>query len=184
MSQIGAHDYPEGSTVLFMNRISTTVLSALVWLYPTSGNADDPAVFQSQLFENGTLIYSDDFQGTLDREWWQPRTKTWRVQDGMLVGSPDYKNAEEAQAALGRDHHLGLSPVIRLNQLPARFVLKMRVKFEGYAFTIGRPKIDIGHHINTLTFTTDGYSLKLHGGERFSGTAPDVRLNQWLNVKL
>lgn len=74
--------------------------------------------------------------------------------------------------------------MIRLNQLPAKFVLKIRTKFEGGAFTIGRPKIDIGHHINTLTFTADGNSLKLHGTERFSGIAPDVRFNKWLNVEL
>lgn len=60
----------------FMNRISTTILLAFVWLYPTRGNADDPAVVQSQLLKNGTLIYSDAFGSTLDREWWQPRTKT------------------------------------------------------------------------------------------------------------
>ena len=140
--------------------------------------------FESHLCENGTLVYADDFDEKLDRKRWQPRTKTWEIKDGTLVGSPDYKNAQEAQRALRRDHHLGLSPVIRLNQLPAKFVLHMRVKFEGNAFTPGRPKIDIGHHINTLSFTADGYSVKLHGGARFSGEAPDVRLNEWIDVVL
>ena len=89
--------------------------------------ASDPPSFKSQLFNTGTLVYSDEFDGKLDRERWQPRTKTWQVADGTLIGSPDYKNADEAQKVLGRDHHLGLSPVIRLNHLPKKFVLHMRV---------------------------------------------------------
>ena len=55
-----------------------------------------------------------------------------------------------------------------------------RVKYDGNAFTPGRPKFDIGHHINTLIRTADGYSLKLNGGQRFSGEAPRVRLGEWI----
>lgn len=167
-----------------MHTLAATFFSALVWFCTINAYATEPTSFKSRLFKNGTLVYSDDFEGELDRERWQPRTKTWQIKDGRLIGSPDYKNAEEAQKALGRDHHLGLSPVIRLNHLPPKFVLHMRVKFEGNAFTTGRPKFDIGHHINTLSFTADGFSLKLHGGERFSGKAPDVRLNEWVDVDL
>ena len=167
-----------------MHTFAATFFSALVWLCTMNAYAADPTSFKSRLFKNGTLVYSDDFEGELDRERWQPRTKTWQIKDGTLIGSPDYKSAEEAQKVLGRDHHLGLSPVIRLNHLPPKFVLHMRVKFEGDAFTTGRPKFDIGHHINTLIFTADSYSLKLHGGERFSGKAPDVRLNEWVDVDL
>ena len=145
--------------------------------------ADSPA-FASRLFGNGTLIYSDDFDGKLDRNRWQPRTRSWEVKDGVLVGKPDYADKEEAMKVLKRDHHLGLSPVIRLDHLPKKFVLHFRVKFEGKAFATGRPKFDIGHHINTVTFNAGGYEVKLHGGERFSGTAPDVRLNEWIGVIL
>ena len=60
----------------------------------------------------------------------------------------------------------------------------MRVKFEGKEFQVGRPKFDIGHHINTVSFTDNGYAVKLHGGEQFSGKAPDVKLNEWLDVAL
>ena len=174
----------EISTVNQIHKLAATLCFAFGWLCMTRAEAADPSVFQSRLFNNGTLVYSDDFEGELDRERWQPRTKTWQIKNGTLIGSPDYQNAEEAKKALGRDHHLGLSPVIRLNHLPAKFVLHIRVKFEGNAFTTGRPKIDIGHHINTLVFTADGYSLKLHGGQRFSGKAPDVRLNEWIDVTL
>jgi hypothetical protein len=166
------------------NILAASLFSALVWLCATNAYASDTTSFKSRLFKNGTLVYSDDFDGELDRERWEPRTKTWEIKDGTLIGSPDHKNAEEAQKALGRDHHLGLSPVIRLNHLPPKFVLHMRVKFEGNAFTTGRPKVDIGHHINTLSLIADGYSLKLHGGERFSGKAPDVQLNEWIEMVL
>jgi hypothetical protein len=87
-------------------------------------------------------------------------------------------------AALKRDHHLGMSPVIRLNDLPEKFVLHLRVQFEGKAFATGRPKFDIGHHINTVVFNEKGYSAKLHGGESFTGEAPDVQLNEWIDVVL
>ena len=100
----------------------------------------------------------------------------------MLIGSPDYKDAVEAQKALGRDHHLGLSPVIRLDDLPSKFVLHLRLKFEGKNFETGRPKFDIGHHINTLCFNAEGYTLKLHDGQVFVGKAPGVKLNQWIDV--
>lgn len=64
-------------------------------------HAGTPA-FQSELFSKGTLVYADDFVGEFNREWWQPRTKNWEVKDGLLIGAPDYKNAEEAQKTLGR----------------------------------------------------------------------------------
>lgn len=140
--------------------------------------------FESHLFKQGTLVYTDDFDGKLDRKRWQTRTKSWEVKDGILVGNPDYINAQEAMKALKRDHHLGLSPVIRLNNLPKKFVLHLRVKFEGKAFAIGRPKFDIGHHINTVVFTEKGYTLKLHGGQSFSSEAPGVRLNEWVDLVL
>jgi hypothetical protein len=137
--------------------------------------AEEPA-FSSQLFTEGTLIYSDDFDDAFDQERWETRTKSWKVTDGALVGKPDYDNAEAAMAALNRDHHLGMSPVIRLNHLPEKFVLHLRVKFEGKDFATGRPKFDIGHYINTVVFNEKGYSVKLHGGESFTGKAPDLEL--------
>lgn len=142
------------------------------------------AAFESHLFKQGTLVYTDDFDGKLDRKRWQTRTKSWEVKDGILVGKPDYTNAQEAMKALNRDHHLGLSPVIRLDNLPKKFVLHLRLKFEGTAFATGRPKFDIGHHINTVVFTKKGYTLKLHGGQLFYCKAPNVRLNEWIDLVL
>jgi hypothetical protein len=168
----------------YLPELIVTLSAALVCVGVSTVHAADHPPFRSRLFEKGTLVSSDQFDGTLDRNYWQARTKNWKIIDGILVGSPDYENAQEAQEALSRDHHLGLSPVIRLNQLPAKFVLHMRVKFTGKAFVSGRPKFDIGHHVNTLCFTADGYSLKLCGGKQFSGEALGVRLNEWIDVVL
>ena len=163
---------------------SIIAICSVVWGVASSVavSAADTAPFESNLFKTGSLVYSDDFDGGLNRERWQPRTKTWEIEDGVLIGSPDYKDEKEAQRILKRDHHLGMSPVIRLNDLPAKFVLHMRLQFEGTAFGPGRPKVDIGHHINTLVFTANGYSIKLHDGPSFSGDAPAVQLNDWIEL--
>ena len=145
-------------------------------------DAANPPAFKSRLFEKGTLVYSDNFEGKLDRKRWQPRTKTWHVKNGMLIGEPDFRSATEAKKALGRDHHLGLGPVIRLNNLPAKFVLHMRLKFEGDAFAPARPKFDIGHHINSLFLSDGGYSLKLSDGKRIQDTKSNFKLNKWVDA--
>lgn len=156
---------------------------ALIATVFTGFSSEDPE-FKSELFSKGTLLYSDDFDGELNTEFWAPRTKSWEIIDGALVGKPDYDNTEEAMAALKRDHHLGMSPVIRLNQLPEKFVLHLRLKYEGTEFSLNRPKFDIGHHVNLFAFTESGYTLALHGGERFTGEAPGVELNEWIDVVL
>jgi hypothetical protein len=134
------------------------LLFTLTLAFSSNLFAEDP-VFESELFSKGTLLYSDDFDGEFNRKFWETRTKSWEITDGTLVGKPDYDNAEEAMKALKRDHHLGMSPVIRLNQLPEKFVLHMRLKYEGTEFSLNRPKFDIGHHINLFAFTETGYTL-------------------------
>ncbi len=163
---------------------STLFILHLALQFSNCAVATDPPVFKSQLFKNGTLVYSDDFDKELNRERWQPRTKKWEVKDGMLIGVPDFTNAEEAQKALGRDHHLGLGPVIRFNKLPEKFVLQMLFKFEGETYMPARPKFDIGHHINNLVFTQDGYSLKLSGGEQCGLTKTESTLNRWVDMTI
>ncbi len=162
--------------------VGAVLCASLICHCTSTVNASDPPSFKSHLFEKGTLVYSDDFDGKLDREQWGPRTKTWVVKDGMLIGLPDFKNVEEAEKALGRNHHLGLGPVIRLNNLPRKFVCHMRFKFEGEAYKPARPKLDIGHHINSLVFTKDGYSLKLSGDKKFGITKTDSALGQWVDM--
>ncbi len=165
------------------NALSRLLLCCLLACLCTNlGHTADPPTFKSHLFEDGTLVYSDDFDTQLDRDWWQPRTKTWKVKDGQLIGVPDFKTAEAAQKALGRDHHLGLGPVIRFNKLPEKFVLQMRFRFAGETYKPARPKIDIGHHINSLVFTQDGYTLKLSGGKQCGLTKTESALNRWVEI--
>jgi len=144
-------------------------------------SADEPR-FLSELFNKGTLIYSDDFEQGFDLERWQPRTKKWEVKNGQLIGIPSYLNAKEAEKALGRDHHLGLGPVIRLEKLPQSFVCHIRFMYEGLAYTAARPKLDIGHHINNLFFRKGGYTLKLSEGTVFENTKSGFELNEWMDL--
>tara|TARA_R110000850_G_scaffold47697_1_gene118991 strand:- start:71 stop:748 length:678 start_codon:yes stop_codon:yes gene_type:complete len=169
--------------VSHITAMKLTSLLLLTTLLVPALRAEEPA-FKSELFKTGSLLYTDDFDGEFNREFWETRTKSWEVNDGTLAGKPDYDNAEEAMAALNRDHHLGMSPVIRLNQLPEKFVLHLRIKYEGTEFSLNRPKFDIGHHINLLAFTKTGYTLALYDGEVFKGEAPEVKLNEWLEIVL
>ena len=46
----------------------------------SSGFASGTPKFESELFERGTLVYSDDFDGELNRErWGQPKVKQVKV---------------------------------------------------------------------------------------------------------
>ena len=70
--------------------------------------AVDPTVLQvSTCLRTAHLIYSDDFDGELDREQWEPRTKTWEIKDGTLIGSPDHKNARGGSKGVGTRPSLG-----------------------------------------------------------------------------
>ena len=60
-------------------------------------HAVDPPPIDSHLFQSGELVYTDGFDGPLNKKWWQIRTKNWEVVDGLLIGAPDYKNAAEAE---------------------------------------------------------------------------------------
>ena len=62
-----------------------------------------PTVFKSELFKSGKLIYADDFNGAINKEFWgQPKGK--KIKDGILTVGPLFKSKEEAMNALKRDH--------------------------------------------------------------------------------
>ncbi len=158
-------------------------LFSFLFLLGLSSNlyAEAP-LFKSQLFESGTLVYADDFDGELNRERWEPRSGTrWEVRDGVLVGRPSSSEFQELHKD-DSDDHRGLGPVIRLNHIPENFVCHMRFKYEGEAYQAARPKLDIGHHINNLFFRKGGYSLKLSGGERFEDRQSGFELNEWTDI--
>ena len=157
-------------------------LSFLFLLSLSANLCAEAQPFKSHLFEKGTLIYSDDFDGAFDLDRWEPRSGTrWEVRDGTLIGRPSSGEFQEAHKD-DSDDHRGLGPVIRLNHLPERFVCRMRFKFEGEGYQAARPKLDIGHHINNLFFREGGYSLKLSGGERFEDRQSGFALNEWTDI--
>ena len=163
--------------------VSSTLLTAQGCQSTKPVGEGAPPAFQSQLFEKGELIYSDTFDGELNTTRWMKRTDNWVIEDGKLIGAPDYKDKETAMKALKRDHHLGLSPVIRLDKLPKKFVVRMRLKYEG-EFPRGQrsAKVDVGHHINNLNFTDEGFSLKLSGGHRPDPVAIKSLRNRWFDL--
>lgn len=144
--------------------------------------AADPA-FESQLFEKGMLIYSDDFDGEFHRERWGAPSKDKQQKDSKLVVGPKFKSKEEAMKALKRDHHLGLEPVVHLNKIPKQFVCHMRYKFEKPELTPGRPSFQIGHHMITLGYLQGGgHRVKLPDGPSFTEPESGMKLSEWVDL--
>jgi hypothetical protein len=101
----------------------------------------DPT-FTSELFKSGKLIYSDDFDGELNLDFWG-QAKGKKIKDGILTVGPLYKSKEVAMKALKRDHHLGLEPVAHINSIPENFVMHLRYQFSKPELTPGRPSFQI-----------------------------------------
>ncbi len=145
-------------------------------------HAADPA-FKSQLFEKGTLVYSDDFDGEINRERWGAPTRDKQIADGKLIVSAKFKSKEEAMKALKRDHHLGLEPVVHLNRIPKQFVCHMRYKFETKKLTPGRPSFQIGHHMIVLGYLEErGHRIKLPDGPSFTAPESGMKLGEWIDL--
>lgn len=102
------------------NTFKATLCFAMC-LRTLSVNAADPD-FKSQLFESGTLVYSDDFDGEYNRERWGDSKKDRHIKDGKQVVTARFKSKEEAMKVFKRDHHLGLEPIVHLNRIPEAFV--------------------------------------------------------------
>ena len=103
-------------------------LHLTLFLIFSSGLFAETPTFKSELFKKGKLIYSDDFDGELNREFWgQPKGKT--IKEGKLIVAPLFNSKEEAMKALKRDHHLGLEPVAHINRIPEKFVMHLRYQF-------------------------------------------------------
>ena len=158
-------------------------ISALICLLALSDSirADEPK-FASELFKTGTLVYSDDFDGELNRErWGAPKGK--KIEDGKLIIEPQFTNPEEAMKVLKRDHHLGLEPVGHLNKIPERFVCHLRYKFEKPELTPGRPSFQIGHHMISLGILEGGgHRIKLPDGPSFPEPKSGMKLNEWIDL--
>jgi hypothetical protein len=145
--------------------------------------AEEPE-FKSELFQTGTLLYSDDFDGELNREYWGA-SKGNEIQDGKLIIGPLFMNKEEAMKKLKRDHHLGLEPVGHLNKIPEKFVCHLRFKVEKMEITLGRPSFQIGHHMIILGYLQEGgHRIKLPDGPTFMEPNSGMKLNEWVDLVL
>ena len=152
-------------------------------LLPIIGAYAVEPTFKSELFKNGTLVYSDDFDGEFNRERWGAPTKDKQLKDGKLIVVAKFKSKEEAMKALRRDHHLGLEPVVHLNRIPERFVCHMRYKFDKTEFTPGRPSFQIGHHMIVLGYLEGGgHRIKLPDGPAFTEPESSMKLNEWVDL--
>ena len=165
------------------NSIVATMCTAIVCLCAFDVHADDPPAFQSQQYEKGTLIYSDDFDGEYNKERWGAAKKDRQIKDGKLVVTARFKSKEEAMKVLKRDHHLGLEPVVHLNRIPEKFVCHMRYKFETDKLSPGRPVLQIGHHMILLNYLEGGgHRIKLPGGPSFNEPKSGVKLGEWIDL--
>jgi hypothetical protein len=161
----------------------TTLCTVIVWHCTFDACAANPPAFKSQLFETGTLIYSDDFDGEYNRERWGAPKKNKHIMDGKLVVTAQFTSREEAMKALNRDHHLGLEPVVHLNRIPDAFVCHMRYRFETDKLTPGRPVLQIGHHMITFNYLEgSGHRIKLPDGPTFAEPKSGMKLGEWIDL--
>jgi len=146
-------------------------------------NAAEPGDFKSQLFTSGNLDYSDDFGGEYHAGRWGARRDDKRMEGGKLIVEPRFASKDEAMRVLKRDHHLGLEPVVHLNQIPEAFVCHIRYKFDAKKLTPGRPCFQIGHHMIVLTLLeSGGHQIRLPDGQVFKEPNSKAALGQWIDL--
>ena len=145
-------------------------------------NKSTPTEFKSELFKSGKLIYFDDFNGAINKEFWG-QLKGKKIKDGILTVGPLFKSKEEAMKVLKRDHHLGLEPVAHINRIPEKFVMHLRYQFAKPELSPGRPSFQIGHHMINLGIVKDGgHRVKLPDGPSFFEPESDMALNKWIDL--
>ncbi len=141
---------------------------------------------ESELFEKTTLVYSEDFDGELNLDFWEVRqSSTWKIEDGILKGSQSSKEFQAKKIAEGDEGHAGYKPVIWLKQVPAEFVCTMRFRYTGEAFHPRFPLLDLGHHFHTITFGAEQTSLRVLKDKFVTSIdEPILPLGEWVEVKI
>lgn len=142
--------------------------------------------YQPELFKSTKLIYSDNFAGKLNTDFWEVRQNTtWAIKDGVLTGSPSSAEFQAKKKASADPSHAGLKPVIWLNKVPENFVITMRVRYDAKAYQKGFPLLDLGHHTHTITFSEKATTLTIKKDiETLPTTEPLFALNEWHNVAI
>ncbi|MCF7789560.1 MAG: hypothetical protein K9N47_25780 [Prosthecobacter sp.] len=142
------------------------------------------AEYKPELFQSLKLVYSDNFDGPLNTEFWEVRQNTtWVVKDGVLTGSESSKEFQAKKKASDDPSHAGLKPVIWLHKVPENFVCAMRVRYDATTYQKGFPLFDLGHHIHTLNFSEKATTLTIKKNvESLPVEEPLFALNQWHDV--
>ena len=166
-----------------LNLRSVAIISVIyLCCHVSSAYAGDP-VFESKMFKTGTLVYSDDFEGEYNQDRWGPRRNDKQLTDGKLIVTPRFKSKDEAMKALKRDHHLGLEPVVHLNQIPDAFVCHLRYRFDKDELSPGRPVLQIGHHMIVFNYLEGGgHRIKLPEGPTFSEPKSNLKVGEWIDL--
>jgi hypothetical protein len=140
--------------------------------------------YKPELFQSMRLVYSDNFDGPLNTEYWEVRQNTtWAVKGGVLTGSPSSKEFQDRKKAGDDPSHAGLKPVIWLKKVPENFVCVMRVRYDATTYQKGFPLFDFGHHIHTLSFSEKATTLTIKKKvEILPVEQPLFALNQWHDV--
>jgi hypothetical protein len=140
---------------------------------------------QPKFFTSVKLLYQDEFHGgQLDLNHWQVRQgTTWKIQDGVLAGSPSPKEYQEKKVAEGDKAHAGFKPVIWLEKVPENLLVQFRVRFDAKAYQPKFPLIDVGHHVNSLMFSENGLTLVLKKDQKtIEAKEISLPLNTWADV--
>jgi hypothetical protein len=159
-------------------------LAAFVSLLPFASIRAAAPEYKPEFFKSVKLVYSDDFTGPLNTEHWEVRQNTtWTIKDGVLCGTPSSKEFQEKKKASADPSHAGLKPVMWLKKVPENFVVSMRVRYGAPAYQKGFPLFDLGHHINTLSFSEKATALTIKKNvETLTTDQPLFSLNQWHDV--
>lgn len=142
--------------------------------------------YKSEFFEKTRLVYSDTFDGKLNTDFWEVRQSTsWAIVDGVLVGKPSSEEFQAKKKASADPSHAGVNPVIWLKQIPENFVCTMRLRYSAKGYQKGRPLLDVGHHIHTISFEERKTTLTIKKDvESLMVDAPLFTLNQWHTVAI
>lgn len=145
----------------------------------------DTKEYQPELFENTKLVYEDSFDGgAINADFWEVRQNTtWEVKDGVLFGSESSEEFQAMKKASKDPSHAGLKPVMWLKKVPENFVCQMRLRYDAMDYQRGFPLLDIGHHIHTLSFSTEATTLAIKKDvEKIEIKKPLFSLNEWHDV--
>ena len=165
-----------------MNR---RLLLSLALLFPLWLGAAEESV-ESELFETTTLVYSEEFDGPLDPDFWEVRqSSTWTIENGILKGGQSTKAFQAKKIAAGDRAHAGFKPVIWLKQVPAEFVCTMRMRYTEGTPHPKFPLLDLGHHVHTISFgATETKLTVLKDQEVFTTAEPRLRLGEWAEIQI